>query len=177
VGGSHVVILRALSVGVLLLTAAVLQTALFPALSLAVIRPDLLLLVTLAVALKDGPVAGLRVGFAAGVLTDLLVSQSPAGLAALVYTAIGYAIGVARPYLAPDSLTAPVLLAFVSGLLGTAAYGTLALLLGDDRVTTTLLLQASLSVALTNALLSPIVVGVVGRLSDRFPLRGPPVAE
>ncbi|MFA9430863.1 rod shape-determining protein MreD [Egicoccus sp. AB-alg2] len=170
-------ILRVLVVGLLLVTAAVLQTALFPFFTLAGFRPDLLLLVTLAVGLRDGPLAGLRVGFAAGLLTDLLVSESPVGLAALVYTAIGFTVGLARPYLAPESITAPVILAFLSGLLGTAAYGVVALLLGEDRTTPLMLAQASVAVALYNTLLAPIVLGAVRRLSDRFPLSGPGVLD
>jgi rod shape-determining protein MreD len=166
------VILRIGVMALLLATAALFQTALFPLLGLGGFRPDLLLLVVLAVALRDGALPGIRVGFAAGLLTDLAVAQSPAGLAALVYTGIGYTVGVARPYLAPDSFTAPVILAFLSGFLGTAGYGVLTLLLSEDRVTAGLLLQASLSVALYNTLLAPIVIGVVRRLSDRFPLRG-----
>ena len=89
-------------------------------------------------------------------------------------TGIGYTVGVARPYLAPGSVTAPLLLAFVSGLLGTAGYGVLSALLGEARVTCQLLVQASLGVALFNTLLAPVVLGVVRRLSDRFPIEGPP---
>jgi rod shape-determining protein MreD len=166
------VILRLLVVTLLLITAALLQTALFPFLSLAGFRPDLLLLVAVAIALADGPMAGARVGFAAGLLSDLLVSQAQVGLAALVFGGIGFAVGLARPYLAPESFTAPLIIAFLSGAFGTAAYGVLALLLGEERVTIPLLLQASLLVALYNTLLAPLVLAVVRRLTDRFALGG-----
>lgn len=149
--------------------AAVLQTTLFPSLTLLGFRPDLLLLVVVAIALREGPTPGAVLGALAGLMTDLLVSQAPLGLGVAVYAAIGYGIGQARPYLAPGSISAPLLLAFVSGVMGTAAYGTLASLLGDDRVTSTLLLQASLSVGLYNTLLAPIALGVVRRLFERFP--------
>lgn len=165
-------ILRTLAVGLLLLTAAVVQTALFPALSFGGFRPDLLLLVVLGVAVKDGALSGLRVGFAAGLLTDLLASQAPIGLATLVLSGVGYAVGVARPYLAPGSFTAPLLLAFSSGAIATAGYGTLAGLLGEARLDVVLLVQASLAVALFNTLLAPAVLGTVRRLSDRFPPEG-----
>lgn len=166
-------ILRVLAVGLLLVTAALLQTALFPFVTLGGFRPDLLLLATLAVGLRDGPLAGLRVGFGAGLLTDLLVSQSPVGVAALVYTIIGFAVGLARPYLAPESVTAPVILAFVTGLVGTAGYGVLTLLLGQEGITAMLLFQASVAVAIYNTLLAPVVLVLVRRLSARFPLSGP----
>jgi rod shape-determining protein MreD len=164
------VILRIIVVTLLLVTAALLQTALFPFLSLAGFRPDLLLLVAVAVGLHDGPMAGARVGFVAGLLGDLLVSQAQVGLGALVLSGIGFTVGSARPYLAPESFTAPLILAFLSGLFGTAAYGVLTLLLGDERVTVPLLAQAALLVALYNTLLAPIVLGMIERLSDRFPL-------
>lgn len=161
---------RVAVIALLLVTAALAQTALFPFLALGGLRPDLLLLAVVGVALADGVMPGLRVGFVAGLGADLLVDQAPVGLAALVYTAIGYAIGVARPYLAPDSLTAPLLLAFLASLLGTAGYGVLSLLLGEERVTLQMLIQASGSVAVYNTLLAPFVFALVRRLSARFPL-------
>lgn len=165
-------IVRSVAIGLSLVTAAVLQTALFPALNLGGFRPNLLLLVVLGVALRDGALPGMRVGFAAGLLADLLTTSAPVGLATLVLTGIGYTVGVARPYLAPGSFTAPVLLAFVSGLIGTAGFGVLAGLLGESAVTMQLLVSASLGVALFNTLLAPVVLGVVRRLSDRFPIEG-----
>lgn len=165
-------IVRTVATGLLLVTAVVLQTALFPALGLGGFRPNLLLLVVLGVALRDGALPGLRVGFAAGLLSDLLTTQAPVGLATLVLIGIGYTVGVARPYLAPGSFTAPLLLAFVSSLLGTAGYGVLSALLGEAHLTLPLLIQASLGVALFNTILAPVVLGVVRRLSDRFPIEG-----
>lgn len=163
-------ILRVVAIGVVLLTAAVLQTSLFPSLTLLGFRPDLLMLIVLSVALRDGPLAGVRVGAAAGLLTDLLVIQAPIGLSMLVFTAIGYGVGLIRPYLAPGSITAPLVLAFTTGALGTAGYGLLTSLLGDDRVTAALLIQASLAVGLYNTLLAPIVLRLMRRLTDRFPV-------
>lgn len=168
-------IARVAFVTLVLVTAALLQTALFPYLTLAGFRPDLLLLVTTAFALRDGPLTGLRVGFAAGLLADLLLNQSAIGLTALVFVGVGYAVGTARPYLAHGSVTAPVLLALLSGLLGTAGYGLFSRLLGDDRYTMALVVQASLFVGLYNTLLAPIAIGVVERLGRRSPLEGAPV--
>jgi rod shape-determining protein MreD len=165
------VIVRLLVVALLVLTAAVLQTALFPSLTLLGFRPDLLLLVVVAIALRDGPTSGALSGALCGLLTDLLVTQAPVGLGVLVFTGIGYAVGQARPYLAPGSISAPLLLAFVSGAIGTAGYGALASVLGDDRVSAVLLLQAALAVAIYNTLLAPIVFGIVRRLFERFPAR------
>jgi len=56
------VIVRIGVVALVLLTGAVMQTALFPLLPLGGFRPDLLLLVVVAMALRDGPLVGIRVG-------------------------------------------------------------------------------------------------------------------
>lgn len=169
--------MRFVAIILALVTAALLQTTLFPFLMLAGFRPDLMLLVTVAFALREGALAGLRVGFAAGIISDLLLNQSPLGLSALIYLGVGYAIGLARPYLAPESITAPVIIAFLSGLLGTAGYGLLSRLLGDERYTMALVLQASTFVALYNTLVAPIVVGLVDRLTRRFPIEGAPATR
>ena len=163
---------RAIVVALLLVTAAVLETALFPAVTLLGFRPDLLLLVVLAIGVHDGPMSGARVGAIAGLLADLLVVQSPIGLSVVIYATIGYVVGIARPYLAPDSITAPILLAFVTGAVGTAGFGVLTSLLAEDRAPIDLVLQAAVAVGLYNTLLAPIAYGVVNRLADRFPVRG-----
>ncbi len=166
-------ILRALVIGLLLLTAAVLETALFPSLTLLGYRPDLLLLVVLAIAMQDGPMSGTRVGVVAGLLADLLVVQSPVGLSVLIHTGVGYLAGVSRPYLAPDSLSAPLAVAFVAGALGTGGYGIMASLLADERASAEQVVQAALAVGLYNMLLAPVVYVALRRVSDRFPVRGP----
>ncbi len=160
---------RVVALAALLLVALIVQTVLFPQLPTGWIRPDVLLLVVVAVGLADGPFPGMRVGFAAGLMTDLLVLVAPLGLATLVFTVIGFAVGTIRPYLAPSSITAPLVLAGITGALGTAAYGTLALLLGDERFAGWTLIEASLGVAIYNVLIAPLVIRPVAMLLERFP--------
>jgi rod shape-determining protein MreD len=171
------VIARALLVGVLLVAAAVLETAFFPLLPLLGYRPDLLVLVVVGIALRDGPLAGVRVGAAAGILGDVLVTGSPVGLALLVYVAVGYAAGTVRPYLAPDSITAPILVAFSSALLATGAYGIFTSLLAEQRLGARGLLASTLAVALTTTLLAPLVFLLTERVTARFPLQGQLAAD
>lgn len=153
-----------------LVTAAIVQTSLLPFLSVSGFRPDLLLLFTIAFALRDGLLSGLRVGFAAGVLTDLLLNESPVGLTALVFVGVGYAVGVARPFLAPDSWTAPVILSVMGTLVGVAGYGLLSAVLAEDPIAVGLILQASVVSAVYALLLAPVVDGLVRRLSAQFPI-------
>ena len=161
---------RAGMVALVLVTAAILQTSLLPFLSLSGFRPDLLLLVTIAFALRDGLLTGLRVGFTAGVLVDLLLNESPVGLTALVFVGVAYAVGLARPYLAPDSWSAPVILSVVGTLVGVAGYGLLSAVLAEDPIAAGLILQASLVSGIYALLLAPVVHGLVRRLSDQFPV-------
>lgn len=155
-----------------LLGAAILETALFPALTLFGYRPHLLVLVVVGLALRDGPLTGARVGAVAGLVSDLLVTQSPVGLSVLVLAAIGYACGVARPYLAPGSVTAPVLVAFAASALATGAYGVLASLLADERNAVVSVVEAALVVGLYSTLLAPLVFWLTDRIAEGFPLRG-----
>lgn len=157
-------------VALVLVTTAIVQTSLLPTLSLSGFRPDLLLLLVIAFALRDGLLTGMRVAFTAGVLVDLLLNESPVGLTALVYVGIAYAVGVARPYLAPDSLSAPMILSVAGTLIGVAGYGLLSAVLAEDPVSLSLVATAALVSSLYALLLAPIVMGIVRRLSDQFPI-------
>jgi rod shape-determining protein MreD len=165
-----VIVQRVSVVALVLVTAAILQTSLLPFLALSGFRPDLLLLVTIAFALRDGSLTGMRVGFAGGILSDLLLNESPVGLTALVFVGIAYAVGVVRPFLAPDSWTAPMTLSVMGTLVGVAGYGLLSAVLAEDPIAMGLIVQASLVSAIYALLLAPIVYGLVRRLSEQFPL-------
>ena len=156
-------------IALLVITAALLQTAVFPWLTLAGFRPDLLLLLTAAFALRDGPWTGMAVGFGSGLLHDLLLVQPPVGLYALVLLVLGYAIGVLRPYIAVGSASIPLALAFVSGIVATVGYAAFSRLLGDERYAIELVLPGGLLLALYNTLLAPLAFALVTRLTARFP--------
>lgn len=163
---------RVLLVALLLLVAAALQTAVLPALAIGGFRPDLLLLVAVAFAVDDGPEVGVRVGFAAGLLTDLLVATSALGIAALVGALVGYAVGTLRPFLAPNSSTAPLLLCLVGSTVGALAHGLLSTVLGDAVASPELLVTAAVVVGVTHTLLIPLVLRATRALSERFPAQG-----
>ncbi|MGH3442985.1 MAG: rod shape-determining protein MreD [Nitriliruptorales bacterium] len=160
---------RTAVIALLLATAALLQTAVFPHLTIGGFRPDLLLLLTAAFSFRDGPLSGVLVGFTAGVLTDLLLVEPPLGATAVVLVAVGYSVALLRPYLAASSVTAPLAVAFATGVLATAGYGVLSRLLGDPRYTLELVAASSLIVGLYNALLAPPTFVLVDTLSERFP--------
>lgn len=168
---------RVAVVALMLFTAALLQTALFPYVTIVGYRPDMLLLLTTLFALRDGALTGVRVGFAAGILADVLLQQSALGLSALVFVGVGYSVGTVRPYLAPESITAPLLLASTAGVLGTLGYGLLVALLGEQAVTTRGLVEASIVVGLYNTVLAPGVDAAVRGLRRQFPVETRPQAS
>lgn len=163
---------RVLSLAVLLVLAAAVQTAVLPMVSIGGFRPDLLLLLVVAFAVDDGPEVGVRLGFVAGLATDLLLATSAIGVAALTHACVGYAVGSLRPYLAPNSATAPLLLCFGGSVAGALALGVLSSVLGDASASVGLLTTAAVVVGVTHAILLPFVRRVTLGVSSRFPAQG-----
>jgi rod shape-determining protein MreD len=161
-------VIRAAVLLLVLVTAVLLQTALFPHLSIAGFRPDLVLLVTVALALRDGPQTGTAVGFAGGVLSDLLLIETTAGVYTIILVVTGYLAGSLRQHIPPRAVLAPLGVVLASGIAATAAHGVLARLLGDPRFTLELVTGSSLLVGLYNTLLAPPVLLGVFALSSRF---------
>ena len=72
-----------------------LQSTVMPAVSLAGVVPDLLLIVVITVAYTRGRLPGMFTGFAAGLLTDFCFGEM-VGLCALFYLCIGYLAGYSQ---------------------------------------------------------------------------------
>jgi rod shape-determining protein MreD len=88
---------RLLVLAAVVVAGVLLQTTVLGELRLAGVRPDVLVLSVVAVAMASGPVSGAAFGFTAGLVADLLFDL-PVGVSALVYTAVGFGVGVARVY-------------------------------------------------------------------------------
>lgn len=168
---------RALVLALLVVTVAAAQTALLPFVAVAGFRPDLLLLLTIAFAVHDGPESGVRIGFGAGLMTDLLLETSALGVAALTYAVVGYLVGVARPFLATNSLTAPLLLAFGGSTFGALVLGLLSSFLGDAPTDLPLIVTVAAFVGVVHTLLIPFVLRLTRSISARFPAEGTAVTR
>jgi hypothetical protein len=96
---------------------------------------------------------------------------------ALTFAVVGYLVGVARPYLAPQSLTAPLLLAFSGSTVGALLLGLLSSVLGDAPTDARLILTAALFVGVVHTLLIPLVLRLTRGISYRFPAQGTPVTR
>ena len=88
---------RVLVLAAVLVGAVVVQSAVLAGVRLAGVRPDLLVLAVVAVAMASDATTGAVLGFAAGLAADLLFDL-PVGVSALVYTAVGFAVGTVRVY-------------------------------------------------------------------------------
>ncbi|MFI5393776.1 MAG: rod shape-determining protein MreD, partial [Myxococcota bacterium] len=107
---------RVLSIIAIVVTALLLQSTVFAELKLLGVRPELMYLVTIIIAILEGPQEGAVVGFAGGMAQDFMLNQ-PKGITALTLTLVGYSVGLARQYIVSPSPLLPTILVAV----GTAA--------------------------------------------------------
>ena len=82
-------------VPLVLLTFLLLHTTVLADLRVRDVMPDVMLLVAVAAGITGGASRGATIGFASGLAVDLFL-RSPMGLSALVFTVVGYAMGVAH---------------------------------------------------------------------------------
>jgi rod shape-determining protein MreD len=148
-----------------MLLAVLLQTTLLPQLSLLGASPDLVLLVTIAMGLIEGPIAGAATGAAGGLLEDLLLSAIT-GLTALTYLLIGYTVGKVRPYVQSTSVVVPVASIFIATVAAHLLYSALAVLLGAPVAGMDRVLQTAMLVGLYNAIIAPFVYPFVKRAAS-----------
>ncbi len=156
---------RVLVWGAIVLTALVLQSTLFSQVTLAGAKPELVYLVTVALAFVEGPSAGTVGGFTAGMAQDFLLN-TPKGMTALTLTLVGYAVGTLRQYVVTPNPLVPVALVAASTTGGLLFYGLVSFLLGQLTVDAADLTRVALLSGLYNALLTPILFPVVRRVAE-----------
>ncbi len=130
--------------------------------------PQLVLVVVVCLAFTDGPRVGVVVGFAGGLLIDLQLPGSIAGLTALIYTLIGYAVGSLRQYAPPESVWAPVLAVALSSAVAEFGYASMTIMLGRQFIAIQETAKIAGLVVLYNTLLTPFVFPIVRRVASRY---------
>jgi rod shape-determining protein MreD len=159
---------RVLVLAAVVVVGVLLETTVFAELRLAGVRPDLLVLSVVAVAMASGPVSGAAFGFSAGLVADLLFDL-PVGVSALVYTAVGFGVGIARVYVTSHL---PLVHLVLVGAASLAAVWCSGLLLRVfDLVSWATVARSGPLVALYNLLLAPFVYPVVRALAERVPAK------
>lgn len=156
---------RVLAIGAIIVTAVLLQSTVFSQLRLLGVRPELLYLVTILIALQEGPSEGAVVGFTCGLAQDMLLDQ-PKGITALTLTLLGYAVGMARQYIVSPSPLVPTIVVAIGTAVGVAFYEIVTFLLGQFDAGVTYALRVALLTALYNAVLTPILSPLLRRIIE-----------
>jgi rod shape-determining protein MreD len=159
---------RLLALAAVLVAAVLVQSTVLAQVRLAGVRPDLLVLAVVSVAVATDAATGAAFGFAAGLVADLLFDL-PVGVSALVYTAVGFAVGAARLYLTSHRPLVHLVLAGAASLASVWSCGLL--LRVFDLSSWAAVARAGPLVALCNLLLTPFVHPVVWSLTERVPAR------
>lgn len=146
----------------LVILGVALQTTLFVRLRPFGASPALALLVTLAVCRHLGRVEALVVGFATGLLLDLL-SETALGLWALVLTSVAYAtVRLRRRF--EDDVTLLIPGVFLISLGALALYALLGTIFGEQTLADAQVVRKMLLPAVYNTVLAPLVLAPLGRL-------------
>src|SRR6266487_3183877 len=153
---------RTLLLGAIIVVSLVLESTLLAHLRVGGVHADVLVI---AVAMVDGPVTAAIFGFAAGLVSDLLFANQ-VGVSALVYTVIGFGMGVGRVWVTSSSTLVHLLLAAAASL--ASVWLARLVLRVFDLFSWDLLLRTAPLVALYNLLLSPLVFPPVRALLERL---------
>jgi rod shape-determining protein MreD len=90
------------------------------------------------------------------------------GLTALVYTLIGYAVGIFRQYAPAESVWAPVFAVAIATTLSEFGYALMAVLMGQPWVSFEFTVKIVGLVVLYNTLLTPFAFPLVRKVAERF---------
>jgi rod shape-determining protein MreD len=114
--------------------AVALQVSVAAQLPISGAMVDVILIATIAAGLAAGPEAGAGVGFACGLVIDLL-GVGPVGMTALVYTLIGYGVGVSQIGVLRTSRLIPWVSATIAAPVAVFAYAWIGEVLGQHLFT------------------------------------------
>lgn len=155
---------RAARLALVVVATVVLQVTVFPHLRLLGAVPDLGLVLTAAVAYREGPEVGALVGFASGLGYDLFL-ETPVGLSALSFALVGYAVGVMQSGLLRSPAWVAPVLGGLAGLVGGLLFASIGVISGSDHLLAWRTLAMIARSSTYDALLAPLVFALVGRLS------------
>lgn len=109
-----------ITVGVVLLC-FLMQTTVFHHIALAGMVPNLILIAVVAYGYMRGKPEGMYVGFASGILIDLLYSDL-IGMNAILYVTIGYIAGICNEIYYRDEVSVPIFITAISDFLFNFGY-------------------------------------------------------
>ncbi len=166
--------LRVWALAGLVVLATVLQTSLVPFLQVSEVRPDLLLVLSLAVGLTFGPREAGWIGAAAGLCEDFL-SGRQVGLFTASLALVSYLMALAGQKVYREHVAVPVMAGFVGTWMLHVVEATLSLVGGIDSNWHLMGLPTLLEAG-ANAVLTGLAYGPVRRLEGLFSRGGRYVA-
>jgi rod shape-determining protein MreD len=146
-------------------TALLLQSTIFAQIKLGGAKPELLYLVTIVLAILEGPASGAVGGFTAGMALDFLLNK-PKGMTALTLTLVGYMVGIVRHYITTPSPALPTLLVGAGTAAGIIFYGFVSFLLGELSTGFLYLFRVAFLSAIYNAILTPLLYPLLRRVAE-----------
>lgn len=151
----------------LLVIVAVLQTTLVPHLAIWGVFADLPLLVVVSWSLLRGAREGVIWGFVAGLVVDLL-SGAPFGAATLSLIAVGFLSGLGEATVFRTHVALPLVAVFLATILYDLLFLLIVQISGQAVSWLDSLFRVVLPSAVLNAVLTPIVFGVMRWLYTRL---------
>lgn len=130
-----------------------IQQALLAGLRVRGAHPDLMLLLPIAFGLVGGSERGAAMGFVSGLLADLFVG-TPFGLSALVYTLVGFGVGMTEGDSLGGGWWVTPLTATVASAAGVLLYAGLGAAVGEGQMLHAHLVTITIVVAVVNGLLA-----------------------
>jgi rod shape-determining protein MreD len=161
-------VVRAGLLAVVLVVALAAQVAVFSAVSVEGVVPNLVLLVVVAAALVRGPEFAAVLGFLGGLAVDLAPpADHVAGRWALALVVVGYLAGRVRNDAGTSAVAAMVTVAACS-FVGTSVFALSGMLLGDPSVPTAEALRVIPVAVLYDVLVTPFVLPLLMQLLRRL---------
>ena len=149
----------------------VIQEAAVSQISIFGVSADLTPLVVMSVGLLAGSMPGAIMGFATGLLVDMVLVQT-LGVTSLLYIAIGYWSGRLRELRDPSHGLVPLALGAAATAFAGIGMAVIQFLLGVDAPVSLLLLQQIFITVLVNTLIALPVYAVVRRMHPAGAARG-----
>lgn len=158
---------RSVLLVVLAITGLALETSVLGANTLLGSKPELLLLMVVALAMAEGAAFGTVAGFVMGLGVDLVLGL-PQGLTALTYTVAGYVVGRIRATFQTPVAWLPMAMVTVTTFVATMFYGLFSLVLGEAGLPPGRIVRHALLASVYNGLLTPFLFPVVRGLAARM---------
>lgn len=148
-----------------LMVALLVQLTIAPEISIGVVKPDILLVVTVCWALSEGPGQGALFGFCAGLLEGIF-GTATLGVSAFAKTLIGYFSGELRQRVVSKSVAWPIIIVFFATILQELIkFMTWTIIGVEDRPSFNFGIIAGL--ALFDAVITLLIYPIIGRLTTR----------